>query len=326
LYEGCERDAFQGISLTLPGEGGMALDGELLFGRSFLSATGRLVSGEDGGDYFREAALERELEHGHRFLLGVSRRGALLSGGLAFAQTTLEGDPAAREGRSDGARTSLIGRLALGDSSRSVRLLGRVEQYGALNTGSTFWLGRNNFWLDGDEVSYGLIPFLSVGALYELTVSCELDEAAPRALPWGKGLRFAMTQRGSVTGGGPLFREVRLAGGVAVQTRVSFLIDMRGVSYRYGETERDFVDAFLCLRGSVAKSLWCAVGTGVNPYGFDKWLYTFSGHGREDYLYERGVFRTLAASGEAASMKTLIDAEEALAEDWVVTVEAGFTF
>jgi hypothetical protein len=76
----------------------------------------------------------------------------------------------------------------------------------------------------------------------------------------------------------------------------------------------------------VTKTLWCALGAGVNPYGFDRWLYAFSDHGRESYLEERGVFDALAAGGEEAAMKTLIEAEEALAEDWIISFEAGFTF
>jgi len=111
-----------------------------------------------------------------------------------------------------------------------------------------------------------------------------------------------------------------------VHPRVTFLLDMRGVSYEYGGASRDFVDAFLSVRGDLGRGLWCAVGTGVDPYAFDRWLYAFSGHGREEYLMDRGVFRSLAASGEAASMKALFEAEESLAEDWAVTVEAGFTF
>jgi hypothetical protein len=114
--------------------------------------------------------------------------------------------------------------------------------------------------------------------------------------------------------------------GIAVHPRVTFLLDMRGVSYEYGGVGRDFVDAFLSVRGSLGKGFWCAVGTGVNPYAFDRWLYAFSDHGREEYLMDRGVFRALAANGEAVSMKALLDAEESLAEDWLVTFEAGFTF
>ena len=326
LYRGFERGVFHGFSLSLPGEGGVALDGELLFGRSFLSATGKLVEGEEGSTDLTDVSLEGEREHGHRFSLGVSRTGKRLHAGLAFVQTTLEGDPAARGGRPDGWRTSLCGRFEFGDPSRSIGLSGKVEQYSTLNTGSTFWLGRSNFWLDGDELRYDLIPFLSSRDLYEVTLSGAWNAEPDGVSPWGKGLRLAMTQRGDASGGGPLFREIRLVSGVAVQARLTLLLDMRGASYRYPEIERDFVDAFLSLRGSVTRSLWCAVGAGVNPYGFDRWLYSFSGHGREDYLYERGLFQTLASHGEAASMNALMGAEETLAEDWVVTFEAGFTF
>jgi len=326
LYRGFERDVSQGLSLSLPGEGGVALDGELLFGRSFLSATGKSFENEEGRNDVADVSLEGEWEHGHRFSLGVSRTGKRLHAGFVFAQTTLEGDPAARGGRPDGSRTSLCGRFDFGDPSRSIGLSGKVEQYSTLNTGSTFWLGSSNFWLDGDELRYDLIPFLSTRELYEVKLSGAWNAEPAGGPPWGKGLRLAMTQRGDASGGGPLFREIRLVSGVAVEKRLTLLLDMRGASYRYSEFERDFVDAFLSLRGSITSSLWCAVGTGVNPYSFDRWLYSFSGHGREDYLYERGIFQTLASRGEAASMNALLGAEETLAEDWVVTFEAGFTF
>ena len=326
LYHGFERNVFHGFSLSLPGEEGVALNGELLFGRSYLSATGRFVGDEDGANDLTDVSLDGEREHGHRFSLGVSRTGKRVHAGLAFAQTTLEGDPAARGGKPDGWRTSLCGRFGFGDPSRSIGLSGKVEQYSTLNTGSTFWLGRSNFWLDGDELRYDLIPFLSSRDPYEVTLSGTWNAAPADAPPWGKGLRLAMTQRGDASGGGPLSREIRLVSGVAVETRLTLLLDMRGASYRYPEIKRDFVDAFLSLRGSVTKSLWCAIGAGVNPYGFDRWLYSFSGHGREDYLYERGLFQTLASHGETASMNALMGAEEAMADDWVVTFEAGFTF
>jgi hypothetical protein len=294
LYHGFERNVFHGFSLSLPGEEGVALNGELLFGRSYLAATGRFT-GDEGASDLTDVSLDGEREHGHRFSLGVSRTGKRLRAGLAFVQTTLEGDPAARGGKPDGWRTSLCGRFDFGDPSRSIGLSGKVEQYSTLNTGSTFWLGRSNFWLDGDELRYDLIPFLSSRDLYEVTLSGVWNAEPSGVPPWGKGLRLAMTQRGDASGGGPLFREIRLVSGVAVETRLTLLLDMRGASYRY-------------------------------PYGFDRWLYSFSGHGREDYLYESGLFQTLASHGETASMNALMGAEEAMAEDWVVTFEAGFTF
>ena len=326
LYRGFERDVFHGLSLSLPGDEGMALEGELLFGRSLVSATGMSVVEDGGLNDLTDVSLENELEHGYRFTLGVTRTGKRLHAGLAFAQTTLKGDPTGRGGRPDGSRASITGRFDFGDPSTWVGFSGKVEQYSTLNTGSTFWLGTSNFWLDGDELRYDLIPFLSTRELYEVRLSGAWNAEPAGDNPWGKGLRLSMTQRGDASGGGPLFREVRLASGVAVEARLTLLLDMRGATYRYHEIERDFVDAFVSLHGSITRSLWCALGAGVNPYGFDRWLYSFSGHGREDYLYERGIFQTLASRGETASMNALVGAEDALAEDWVVTFEAGFTF
>ena len=326
LYVGFERDEFHGASLTLAGDGGVVLDAELLFGRSHLSATGRLLEETEGHDDIRSVSREAEWEHGRRFSIRVSRTGERLHAGLLCAQTTLEGERSARGWRPDGSRTSVGGSFSFGDSVLAIGVEGKIEQYSSLNTGSTFWLARSNFWLDGDELAYDCVPFLSSREIYEVALSCRLKSEPLGGAPWGRGVRLEMIQRGDASDGWPLFREVRLAGGVTVHPRLAVLLDMRGVSYEYDGRRRDFVDAFVCIQAFVTKSLWCAVGTGVNPYAFDRWVYTFSDHGREDYLYERGVFRALAERGEAASMKTLLDAEEGLAEDRVVTFEAGFTF
>ncbi len=326
FFVGYERDVFHGLSLTVPPRSGVALDGELLFGRSFLSATGRLFEDAGGANAFEHVSTEREWEHGRRLSVGISRAGVRSRAGLVFRRTTLEGERSARGGRPDGSTESLDGTLAFGDSALSIGLAGKFERYSAMNTGSIFWLGRTNFWLDGDELTYDRVPFLSSKHICEVRLSCGWRRENPPNLPWGTGLLIEITEAWDGAADGPRFGEIRLANGIAVHPRVTFLLDMRGVSYEYGGASRDFVDAFLSVRGDLGRGLWCAVGTGVDPYAFDRWLYAFSGHGREEYLMDRGVFRSLAASGEAASMKVLFEAEESLAEDWAVTVEAGFTF
>ncbi|MDD4857199.1 MAG: glycogen-binding domain-containing protein [Candidatus Krumholzibacteria bacterium] len=326
LYEGFERDVFHGFSISLSGDAGMVLDGELLFGKSFLAAENALVEQAEGEPVHVSLSRECEWEHGRRFLVKASRGGSGLNGGMVFSRTTLEGDRAARDGRCDGSRTSLVGTLAFRDSSFALSLEGTLDQYSSMNTGSIFWVGRTNFWLNGDELSYDLVPFLSSRQIYEIALSCERKYEPFNGLPWGKGLRLEMKQRWSGPDSGPIFREIRFSNGVPVHRLATFLLDMRGASYSYGGTGRDFVDVFLSLHGSITKSIWCAVGTGVNPYAFDEWLYAFSDHGREDYLYWRGVLDAFAAGGEQASMKVLFDAEDALADDWAFTIEAGFTF
>ncbi len=323
---GYERDLFQGFSVSIRSKSGVALDGEFLAGRSFLSATGRLFENAEGNREIEDVSIEREWERGHRFSVGISRAGRRSRAGLLLSRTTLEGERAARGGRPDGYREALGGNLVFGDSALSIGLAGKLEQYSAMNTGSVFWLGRTNFWLDGDELTYDRVPFLSSKQVCEMKLSCGWKREIPQNLPWGTGLLVEITRRWDGRGEGPRFGEIRLVNGMAVHPRVTFLIDMRGVSYEYEGIVRDFVDAFLSVRGSIRKRFWCAVGTGVSPYSFDRWLYAFSDHGREEYLSDRGIFRALAASGEAVSMGTILDAEESLAEDWVVTFEAGFTF
>jgi hypothetical protein len=326
FFTGYERDVFQGFSFSAPPKSGVVFDGELLYGRSFLSATGRLFENAEGASDIEDVSLESEWEHGHRISVGISRAGGRSRAGFLFSRTTLEGERAARGGRPDGSREALGGSFVFGDSVLSIGLAGKLEQYSAMNTGSIFWLGRTNFWLDGDELTYDRVPFLSSRHVCEVKLSGGWKREPPGNLPWGTGLLLEITQRWDGTGDGPRFGEIRLVNGMAVHPRVTFLIDMRGVSYEYGGVGRDFVDAFLSVRGSVRKGFWCAVGTGVNPYAFDRWIYGYSDHGREEYLMDRGVFRALAASGGAASMKAILDAEESLAEDWAVTFEAGFTF
>jgi hypothetical protein len=75
LYEGFERDVFHGFSLSLLGSGGVVLDGELLFGRSILTAERYL--GENDGSAADHVSLSRECEweRGHRILVKVARAG-----------------------------------------------------------------------------------------------------------------------------------------------------------------------------------------------------------------------------------------------------------
>jgi hypothetical protein len=326
LNAGFERDIFQGLSLSLPPSDGVVLDGEMLFGRSFLSATGRLRADTEGRDRIEDLSVEHEWERGSRLSIGISRAGGRSRAALRFDRTTLEGAREARGGRPEGSRDALAGSFVFGDSTLSVGLSGKLELYSTMNTGSTFWLARTNFWLDGDELTCALVPFLSSSQVGEMKLSLSWRREQPGDLPWGTGLLCEITSRWDGTSGGPRFGEIHLVNGVAVHPRAAVLLDMRGVSYDYGGVGRTFVDAFLSLRASIGKRLWCAVGTGVNPYGFDRWLYAFSDHGREEYLLERGVFSSLVSGGEAASMRTLLDGEESLAEDRVVSVEAGFTF
>jgi hypothetical protein len=323
MYRGFERAGFQGFGLSISGDGQVVLDGELLFGGNSLEATEQLV--EDAQSY-RDVVLKGDWENGQRLCIGLSRIGQRTRSKLSIAQTTLEGDRELRGGRPDGSRVSIDAAFSFAAPPFSLALEGGIEQYSASNPGSIFWLSRTNFWLDGDELSYDLIPFLSSREVHRMLLACAWKYEPFAGLPWGKGLRFSATERGDPSDGSRTFREAVLSSGVAIHPRVTLLLDMRGVSYRHDSIARDFVDVFLAAHGSITKSLWCACGVGVNPYAFDRWLYEFSDHGRADYLTGQGVFSDLADHGESAAMETLIGAEKDLSEDWIITFHAGFTF
>jgi hypothetical protein len=323
LFRGFEKARFQGFELQLRAHEGIRVEGELLFGTDFLEATGKLT--ENGPD-FRDVSLEGKWENGRRAYLGVSRAGARTASRLSFTHTTLEGDPRLTDGRPKGTRSAIDAAFTYGEGALTGSLEGRFTRFSASNTGSIFWLGRTNFWLDGDEVSYDLIPFLSSREIVEARFMCAWRYEPLGALPWGRGLRFSISERGDPNEADRLFGEAVLSSGVAIHPRLTVLADLRAVSYRYEGMRRDAVNLFFAAHGSISTSLWCALGAGVNPYAFDRWLFEFSDHGRADYLADRGIFRALAAHGEDASVKTLLRAEEDLSEDWVVTFEAGFTF
>jgi hypothetical protein len=321
-FRGFVRGRFQGFSVSAAGDAGIALEGELVFGETRLAALEQL---QNGDSLFRPVSLERRWEHGRRLRIGVVKTSGTGSARLVLSQTTIEGEPSMRDGRPGGERTALEATLAGRMGRCALDLRGAVEAFSASNTGSVFWLDRTNFWLDGDELTCDRIPFLSARQIAEWSLRAVGEGDTLAGLPHGTGLSVSIAERREL-GGRALWREVGLSKGLRLMSRGVFFVDMRGVSYRYGEGERDFVDAFVSLRAAIAPSLWCSLGCGVNPFGFDRWLFDFSDHGRADYLIDRGVFRVLGERGESSAVKALVDAEEELAGDFMITFEGGYAF
>lgn len=325
LYRGFERVRVQGLSLSIMGA--VTAEGEVLFGNSRLLATERST---DGGASFNDASFEDSWRQSWRLYAGIASAWERIRSKLSYTETCYGDRGWARVEEPDGSRRNVEGLLSYGAEPLSLGLRAAYETYSERDAGSRYRFADVNFWLDGDEVAHDLIPFLYARDIYEVELSCGWKVEPAGDLPWGRGLRFEALHRDTPGEYGPLFRKIELSYGLALHPRVDFLLDMRGVTYRYNptgnEVRRDFVDAFLSVRARVTDALWCALGVGVDPYAFDRWFYAFSDHGREEYLAEHGVFDALAASGTRAAMDRLIEAEEALAEDWVVTLEAGFTF
>lgn len=293
----------RGFRATAGGAEGLSIEGGALFGR---------VDRE-----------EREREGGHRMALGVSRDGERVEARVSFARTTIEDRVAAAPAAT---RDELAAAMAVDGGDVRLRASAGLEIYGSAGRGERFRLAASSFWLDGDDVGCGYLPFLSAREVYEAGVSLEWKRELLDGLPWGRGLAVEMKRRAATGSGAPVLDEAHLASGVPIVARATLLVDMRGAFYRYGPERRDFIDAFLGVHGRLFSGCWLLLGCGVAPWDFDPWLFRYTGHGRERYLEDRGVFEAYAAGGEREAVLRLLDAEEALAEEWNLTLQAGFTF
>ena len=293
----------RGFRAVASGDGGVSIEGGALFGKV--------------------ERAERESESGYRMALRVSRDGERVDARVSCARTTIESRLAAAPAAT---RDALAGELAVEGGGLRTRAAAAIEIYGNEGRGERFRLAAQSFWLDGDEVACGDVPFLSAREVCEASASVEWNRELLDGLPWGNGLAAGVTRRASTGSGGPSLVEARLSSGVRLHDRATFLLDMRGASYRYGPARRDFVDAFLGVHGRIRSGCWLLIGCGVSPWDFDPWLFRYTAFGRERYLEERGVYDVYASAGEGAAVLRLLEAEEALAEEWNVTLRAGFTF
>lgn len=322
-YRGFERVLFDGVWISLDGEGDFKLDAEYLKGRSYLLSLER--SSGDTGE-FENFEIEESWETGHRLYFGISHQGEGFGVRLSFDRTTLEGRRYLREGRRAGACNALNGSLGVQLKEFRCNLRGRVESYTASNTGAVFWLQRRNFWLDGDRLSFGHLPFLKSRSVYE--VGLELQRGGEAGYTYGREFYFSFLHRGDQGDPHRGVVELLLEKWFRIGSRLDQMLDIRCISYRHSRWtgKRNFVDVFAALFCRITDSSWCSVGIGLNPYSFDRWLYRFSDHGREDYLMERGVLRVIDSADEAELMDSLKEAETSLSEEWMITFEAGLEF
>jgi len=342
-YRGLERVCMEGLWLSLRGSKPVVLEIEFLSGRSFLSAQERTHPESLEPEPFE---FERKWERGTRFYTGVAFHGEKLQFRLSTSRTTIEGERALREGRPDGSRVILDGMFGYTYFPVHCSVEGTLEHYSVLNTGEVFWIQRRNFWLDGDELTIGHLPFLAARDIYKVRMNLTLGEktagepvthiatrltpardgeAQPRA-PYDPRLNLSFLQRGCVTGRRRIVREITFSKGVPIYKKLTFYLDARFVSYQLDEWpgEKDFLDTFVALHSRITDNSWVAIGYGLNPHSFDRWLYRLSNHGREDYLIDRGVFQAVGDGSEL--IRTLRDAEESLSDEWMITFEAAVRF
>ena len=204
---------------------------------------------------------------------------------------------------------------------------GLVDFGGEGGNGWTFWLQRNNFWLDGDMLRTELLQFLDSGRLWRLRL--ELEERGAEDIPGPYGLGGYITAKANIDSemSRSVF-EVTAGKGYKPWKYLSIHADARYVSYSDDRWtgESDFFDLWAGLRTDLGGSGWVAWGIGVAPHRFDRWYFDFTGDGRESFLLDQGVFWNVNPVRKDAILERLGEAEKEMSENWSLTLEAGWTF
>ena len=334
-YEGYERDRVDGFVVSLEGYGPITFESEILFGGSHLESIERWSAGEPDGEPYE---AEWEWQNGVRLYSGIRYRGDRGRFLLAIDRTTLDGDPGLGEtAERITERMTALCAAGINVPFGYIGARGAVERYGSAGDGSLFWLDKGNFFLDGDEITIGRLPFMESGDLYELEIRFVqptgtgvdggmMDERSTgiRFEPFALPLVASFTEWGD-RGGGRV-RELRFSKGADLHDRIRFFADARYVSYRVDgwEGESDYLDLFIAARGRINDRSWISLGIGVDPSIYDGWRYGHTGYGRERYLVDRGILESGISKDEL--LGALEEAERSLSEEWSITFEAFVRF
>ncbi len=336
-YSGYESVRVDGFTLSIEGDGSITLESELLFGESRLSSREIHRAGESGAVPYE---AEWDWQKGLRFYSGVGYTGERGGFSLSIDRTVLDGDPRLGEA-GERLRERVAARCAafMRSSIGRFGVRGAVERYGSRAGGELFWLRRYNFFLDGDDISIGRLPFIESSGLYEVEIffaqpeETGYDEGAGSADPTDGNRYFepfalpfaaSYTERGS--GDGDRVRELRFSKGADLHDRIRLFTDARYVSYGFEGWDggHDFLDLFVALRATVREGSWMSLGVGVNPSIFDGWLYRRTRFGRESYLVEAGLLDAYSTREEL--LVSIREAERSLSEEWSITFEAFVRF
>jgi hypothetical protein len=335
-YTGYEKVRIDGFMVSLEGERSVTFESELLFGKCSLAPTEILPAGESCDAKRCEA--EWEWQEGLRFYSGI--RGGGDRGGflVSIDQTVLDEDPVLGEVRARSERTVARCEADIRSPYGHIGARGTVEQYGSESCGDMFWLRKRNFFLDGDEISIGRLPFIESSDLYEVEIffvqpggseSDRLEGAGGEQIE-DRFESFALPLVASFTEwgnrGGDRVRELRFSKGADLHEIVRFFVDARYISYSVERWDggHDYLDLFVALRAMIREGSWVSLGVGVNPSLFDGWLYRRTGYGREGYLVEKGILQTYSTREEL--LGSLEEAERSLSEEWSISFEAFVRF
>ncbi|MCU0640038.1 MAG: glycogen-binding domain-containing protein [Candidatus Krumholzibacteria bacterium] len=323
IYTGYRSKDIHGGTLRVSVPCSTTVEVEYLDGRTRLSSTERFstVPGEVPPEFDADWESGRRIHAGIRSVLGN------VDAAFAWQRTTIEGDPLLRMGRSSDMRTTV--ELDLGYETDSFRagLIGIADRFHKDGAAAIFWFQRYNFWLDGDDIEAGRLPFLDARGLYLLSFSLEeKDERLSGPYPMG-GI-FSISLRSDIYEKNRRMLQMSLARGFGLGKALSLHFDVRHVSYDPGGKEERFdcIDVWAGLCGRINDRGWVSVGAGLSPYSFDRWLFGVTGYGREKYLLER-VIPEINGGG---SIDRVTDAirryEKDLSEEWTVSFQAGILF
>ncbi|MDD3642043.1 MAG: hypothetical protein PHQ19_01045 [Candidatus Krumholzibacteria bacterium] len=306
---------------------GVTLTGELLRGRTewheYLHWN--LAAGRDPVD-----VAVYEWEDGYRAAAGVRFERGSAAVSFDWGRTTVSGAPELREGRPEGIQDILEARFeGTAGAVRGTARIRRESFEGAGNTGRVFWLVRRNFWLDGDRITTGMLPFLDAPVVWEAELRFERERPDTMPGPYRLDGYIAGLVRFEPSSDGAAVYELTAGQGIAVHRLLSLHADLRYVAYQdCGFTgDGGFIDAWFGMRAPLSAGGWLALGVGVPPHRFDRWLFEFAGDGREAYLLDSGVLgRVDHPLEEDLLLPGLEEAEKSLSEEWSIRFEAGLAF
>ena len=323
IYTGYRLKDIHGGTLRVSVPCSTTVEAEYLDGRTGLLSTEKFspASGEVPLEY------EADWETGRRIHAGIRSALGNIDAAFSWQWTTIEGDPLLRMGRSSDMRTTVEMNLGYKTESFQAGLRGMTDRFHKDGAAAIFWFQRYNFWLDGDDVEAGRLPFLDSRGLYLLSFT--LEERDERVYgPYPMAGIFSISLRSDIYEKNRRMLQMGLARGFDLGKALSLHLDIRHVSYDLGGKEErfDYLDVWAGLCGRINDRGWVSVGAGLSPWSFDRWLFGMTGYGREKYLLER-VIPVINGGGRIDRVTDAIKRyEEELSEEWTVSFQAGILF
>ncbi|MBN1164567.1 MAG: glycogen-binding domain-containing protein [Candidatus Krumholzibacteriota bacterium] len=324
-YSGYEKARIQGAWSRFSWREDLTLQAEYLSGSTKLvSRMKTFISTAD-----EEPCPEREYdwESGSRICLGGSYRLNRMGIELLWKRTSISGDPDLRRGPGNSTHQGIDIKIELERDRFSGALILRDESYPDIGTGELFWLQRNNFWLDGDEITFGRLPYLDSGGFHEIKLYLGENGSDSIPHPCSTAGFLSLLVRVDKYDAGRRMGEIGLRKGVYLGGGVFSQLDLRGVSYGGNpDLGNPYLDIYLALGARLSDRAWCQLGTGVCPFIYDRYRRRYVSTGRESYLLERSLLEDRGLEDRGDLYRRMKAAERDLADDWSISFNLEWIF